>query len=216
MASIHLVNGSLELRVTTKPGRRSVLRLRVYPYAKPFIEAWRAGELRVGEVTVTESCVFVPFGRSVAPVHPAGVMFFDTNLKSLDFVVVTESGAVEGFSLDISLIQKIRERYAEKRARIQRINNPETRRRLFEKYREREKRRVNHILHLASSIVAKISEKYGGLYAVFEGLTEIRTHINKQHRSKRLRRRLNSWPFGRLQQLCEFKLPRNPRAGLAA
>ncbi len=99
---------------------------------------------------------------------------------------------------------------------VQRISNPETRRRLFEKYREREKRRVNHILHLASSIVAGISERYGGLYAVFGDLTEIRTHINKQHRSKRLRRRLNSWPFGRLQQLCEFKLLRNPRAGLAA
>ncbi|MEM3563219.1 MAG: hypothetical protein QXR19_08320, partial [Candidatus Jordarchaeaceae archaeon] len=58
------------------------------------------------------------------PVRPAGVMFFDTNLNSLDFVVAKESGVVEGFSLDISLIQKIRERYLEKMARIRRSATP--------------------------------------------------------------------------------------------
>ncbi|MBS7251078.1 MAG: hypothetical protein KIH08_10900 [Candidatus Freyarchaeota archaeon] len=110
LAHIHWANGSLELHITTKPRKRTTLELQVYPYAQSFLEAWSAGKLRMGEITITQSGVFVPFKQSLPLVHPTGVMFFDTNLHSLDFVVVTESGVVEGFSLDISLIQKIRER----------------------------------------------------------------------------------------------------------
>ncbi|MBS7251079.1 MAG: transposase [Candidatus Freyarchaeota archaeon] len=99
----------------------------------------------------------------------------------------------------------------EKMARIQKIRNPQTLKKLLEKYRKRERRRVNHLLHIISRIVAGISERYGGLYAVFGDLTEIRNQINRRYSSKELRRNLNRWPFRRLQRLCEFKLLQNPK-----
>ncbi|MEM2984378.1 MAG: zinc ribbon domain-containing protein, partial [Candidatus Jordarchaeaceae archaeon] len=210
LAHIHWAEGNPELHITTKPRKSTTLELQIYPYAQSFLEAWRAGKLKMGEITITQSGVFVPFKQSLPLVRPAGVMFFDTNLNSLDFVVAKESGVVEGFSLDISLIQKIRERYLEKMARIQEIRNPQTRKKLLEKYRKRERRRVNHLLHIVSRIVAGISERYGGLYAVFGDLTEIRSQINRRYSSKELRRNLNKWPFRRLQRLCEFKLLQNP------
>lgn len=209
LAHIHCTEGNPELHITTKPKKRTTLELQIYPYAQSFLEAWSAGKLKMGEITITQSGVFVPFKQSLPLVRPAGVMFFDTNLNSLDFVVVTENGVVEGFSLDISLIQKIRERYVAKMARIQEIRNPETRKKLLEKYSKRERRRVNHLLHIISRIVAGISERYGGLYAVFGDLTEIRNQINRRYNSKELRRHLNKWPFRKLQRLCEFKLLQN-------
>jgi len=224
LARPKLVNGKLELHITitTKPKKEHVkLALQPYSYAEPLVKAWAAEELKVGEITIKPSEVYIPFKQKVTcNENPIGAMFFDTNLSSLDFVVATKNGVFKAFSLDISLIQKIRQRYAEKRKRIQnKVKNPKDRKRLWEKYEKREKRRVNHLLHLVSSLVAGISERYGGLCAVFGDLTGIRNSINELPRTKELRHQLNLWPFERLQQLCEFKLLQKPLlegVGLAA
>nr|MDO8081688.1 hypothetical protein [Candidatus Freyarchaeota archaeon] len=212
LAHLELVDGSLELHVTTEPRKEPIkLALRSYPYAEPLIEAWAAEKLKVGEITIKPSEVYVPFKREVTcSEDPVGVMYFDTNLNTLDFIIATKSGVYRGFKLDISLIQKIRDKYIEKVERIRKIHNQKAREELLEKYLTREKRLINYPLQIVSSLVAGISERYGGLCAVFGNLTGIRNSIKKLPRSRKLKQQLRLWSFERLQRLCEFKLLRNP------
>ncbi len=118
-----------------------------------------------------------------------------------------------------------RETYAGKRERIQAKLPRESKsfKRLMAKYGRREKRRVDDVLHKSSKKIASLCGDQK-LKPVLENLKHVRKSVNRKskrfnsrtgkvqpvsERSKRLKRRLNSWPFRRLQFLLDYKFRLN-------
>ncbi|MEM0236276.1 MAG: hypothetical protein QW628_13240, partial [Thermofilum sp.] len=53
------------LRVSVKPRKFLYVQLKYGDYQKKFIEEWKAGKLRVGEISINESKVLVLFRKDV-------------------------------------------------------------------------------------------------------------------------------------------------------
>ncbi|RLE97622.1 MAG: transposase, partial [Thermoprotei archaeon] len=65
--------------ITVEPRRYLVLRLTLGEYQRRFVEAWRRGELRVGEIVVNEKYVLVPFRKTVDLTNPREWIALDVN-----------------------------------------------------------------------------------------------------------------------------------------
>jgi putative transposase len=91
---------------------------------------------------------------------------------------------------------------------------PYQKRRLHSKYWRRERNRTNQFLHVVSKRIAGIADKERVTVA-FENIKNIRQSMRSKRRSgngntlrKDLRRRLNQWPFRKLQFFVEYKVER--------
>lgn len=146
-----------------------------------------------------------------------GKVAFDINEKSIDGV--TSGGRIVRH--DLSRVAILRHAYFEKRRRIteKTCRDLKRQRRLLAKYGEREVRRVDAILHMVSKKIVDMArgEKFA---IVMENLRNIRRAVNKKvprknkyngkiqlisKHSKKLKRRLNSWSFKKLQKFIEYK-----------
>jgi IS605 OrfB family transposase len=125
-------------------------------------------------------------------------------------------------SIDVSELPAIRHSMQLKRKSIQKkLDKPPQRplqkRRLRGKYWRRERNRTNQILHVVSKKIAEMAERERVAVA-FENIKNIRQSMRSKRKSengrtlrKDMRRRLNQWPFRRLQSYVEYKVQ---RAGL--
>jgi putative transposase len=52
-----------KIRISVKPRRFIFISLRYGEYQKKFIEAWREGKLKTGEVTLNETKIIIPFEK---------------------------------------------------------------------------------------------------------------------------------------------------------
>ncbi|HID90612.1 TPA: hypothetical protein EYP44_01475 [Candidatus Bathyarchaeota archaeon] len=128
-------------------------------------------------------------------------------------------------AIDLSEAKRLHDCYFERRRRIQKklAREPKIKGQLLTKYRGREKRRVNDLLHRASRKIAEYVAD-NKLEVILERLTGIRRAINRKVKrwnsrsrrfqsvsvhSKRLKRRLNSWNFRKLQSFIEYKATLN-------
>ena len=195
-----------KIRITTSPRSYITLRLIVGEYQKRFIDAWKRGELDIGEIIVKQDYIIVPFKRRVQPKTSNTVMTIDVNEEHVTYSVFDSSGGVmKTARLDIYKAKRIHEDYSKKREKIQRklSKKPLKMRRILQKYSGREKRRIEDYLHKVSSIIISEAKKYNSKI-VMENLKHIRESINKKN--KRLRRRLNRWNFRKLQFFIEYKV----------
>jgi putative transposase len=126
---------------------------------------------------------------------PEGVLAYDVNEKSLDMLVAKDG--LHYIHIDLSEVKHIHSRYQRKRQRIQKLGL----RKLLAKYRGREVRRVNHLLHEVSKFVSDLSLEER-LAVVTENIKNIRRRIDK---GKKLNRRLHSWSFGKLNFQVKYK-----------
>ena len=97
--------------------------------------------------------------------------------------------------------REIRTGYFVKRKKIQKkIRTGKKRKKLLEKYGERERNRLNDLYHKLASKIVDIVESYGGI--VLENLKEIRKSIRF---SREMNGRLHRWGFRRFQNITEYK-----------
>jgi len=121
--------------------------------------------------------------------------------------------------LDVSKLPAIRHTSQLKRRSIQKKlgvppQRPLQKRRLRAKYWHRERNRAKQILHVVSKQIAEIVE-HERVAVAFEDITGIRTSMRSKRKSKNgkgmrrdMRRRLNQWPFRKLQSYAEYKVLR--------
>lgn len=202
------------IRIPMKPRQFLEIPLKMGAYQKSFLTD---PTLKLGSVTMTASTVTVVFSKTAEVIEPRGYVAIDTNERSLDWA--TSRG--ELFKYDLSELPKIRHAYFEKRRTIQRRFCGDRRKsqKLQAKYREREKHRTEQLMHLVSKDVVKRA-KENGLGIILEQIRHIRKSINRKvlgvnkfngkvqrisKHSKRLKRRLNSWSFRKLQNFIEYK-----------
>jgi len=188
-----------------------------------YLKDWRDGKTRVGGITISafrgRANVYVPFKREVEPKKIDGVCGIDINERSVDLCILKPNREPQFIKLDVSKLPAIRHASQLKRKSIQRKfdappQRPMQKRRLQAKYWRREHNRINQTLHVVSKKIAEISE-HERVAVAFEDIKGIRESMRSKRRTKNgkalqkdMRRRLNQWPFRKLQSYTEYKVLR--------
>ncbi len=191
------------LIVNVGKGQQLTLHLKVTDYQQRFIDAWRRGEYTVHEATLTPSLVIVPFEKAATPILSVkDAVAFDVNETNL--AGMTASGKL--LQVDTGELKRLHDTYYRKREHIQRRVNhkPRLQQRLLTQLTMREHNRVHDTMHKISK---QIALETAGCHIVFENLNGIRQR--GRIRGRRMKRRLNSWNFARLQALIEYKAKLN-------
>jgi len=182
--------------ITTTPRRYVMLELVISEYQKRFVEAWKRGEVKVGEIVVNEECVLVPFRKAVDLTKPDEWIALDMNETNVTGI----STNPHVFRWDLSELRRIYWTYHEIRRRIQAIKGPR-RARLLEKYSRRLRNKTRDLLHkISRAIVNTAKELKAGI--IMEDLNGIK----RRNRGRSLNRRLHGfWPVRRLQFYIDYK-----------
>jgi len=192
-------------------------------HERMYLKDWREGRLNVGEITVLafrdRANVFVPFKQEVEPKKIQGVCGIDINERSVDLTILKSNEQPKHIALDVSKLPAIRHSSQLKRKSIQKKldappQRPVQKQRLKAKYWRRERNRTNQIIHIISKKIAEIADQERVAVA-FEGIKGIRGSMRSKRKSengkalrKDMRRRLNQWPFRKLQFYAEYKVAR--------
>ena len=151
-------------------------------------------------ITLTVDRLSISYAKEVTEIEPKGLVGIDRNLDNL--TLADSSGRTE----QIVLVKatQIKSKYRMVKARFTR-NDVRVRRRIFQKYGEKQQNRVHHILHNASKHIVE-DAKVRSLGIVMEDLRGIRKLYRKGNGQGRFyRSRMNSWSFYELQRQIEYK-----------
>jgi putative transposase len=188
-----------KIRISVKPRKFIFIKLKYGEYQKKFIDAWRDGKLKTGEITINENKIIIPFKKWVDLQNPKDWMAIDINESNI--TAVSSNPHVLRVNHELRTIHTtyfIIRRNAQKLTK----HKPKTAQRLLKKYSGREKRRTRDLCHKISRIIVGFVKQHG-FGILMEDLKGIRRHINK---GRVLNRRLHSWNFRRLQFYIEYKV----------
>ena len=188
-----------------------------------YLRGWCEGKTKVGEITISafrnRANVFVPFKREIEPEPAEGICGIDVNERSVDLCILKPNREPKLVKLDTSGLASIAHSMELKQKSIQKKldtlpKRPVQHGRLKRKYERRRHNRTNHVLHIISKKIAETLAKEK-VVPVFEDLTNIRRSMRSKRKSKNekglrkdMRRRLNQWPFRKLQFFVEYKVLR--------
>jgi len=190
------------LRITVRAKEYIWLDLRFGDYQRKFIEQWKQGRLKIGEVIITPEKVIVPFKKEVQLIEPKNWIAVDIN--ECNVTGISSSG--DFFIIDTSEVKRIRHVYFEKRRKIQSgIKCGKRRKELLAKYGRRERYRVKDILHKVSKTIVEFA-KFRCCGIILEDLKGIRKRIDY---NRIMNRRLHNWSFRKLQSYIEYKAKLN-------
>jgi len=197
-----------KLMLTTCYGFRvkdSLLRLPVKPWRYVYLNL-NTQTLKVlsgvdiRSVTLTPHSLSMTYRKDTIEIKPEGYVGVDRNLDNV--TVASTDQTVRTF--DLSKATRIASDYRYVKSQFKR-NDARIRVRVFSKYGERQRNRVQSMLHNVSKrIVAEAKTKRYGI--VMETLTGIRRLYRKGNgQSRNYRARMNSWSYGELQRQVEYK-----------
>src|SRR2546422_3725602 len=156
--------------------------------------------LSVRSVTLTPDSLSLTYSKETVEIAPEGYVGIDLNLDN----VTTASIDKMVWRYDLSKVTQTKSTYRYVKSRFQR-NDARIRTRIFSKCGERQRNRVQPLLHNVSKrIVENAKTKRYGI--VMERLTGIRRLYRKGNgQSRNYRARMNSWSYGELQRQIEYK-----------
>jgi len=202
-----------KLRISVKPREFLTVPLKFGSYQKKFIKAWREGKLKIGETSMNESWIIVPFKQEIDLTKPNEAVAIDINETNI--TAIDSKGNC--LRVDTSKLREIHTVYANRLRKIQKIGDSKAKKRLYGKYSGRRKRRIQNLLHKLTKTLAEFTK---GKTVIMENLKDIRNSVNRKRKafnkhskrvqkisvhSKRLKRRLNSWNFRKFQFLLDYK-----------
>src|SRR5467141_1181706 len=156
--------------------------------------------LDIRSITLTPSSVSISYSKETVETEPEGYVGVDPNLDNV--TLAATDGTVKTF--DLSKVTGIKSSYRFVKSRLRR-NDARMRTRVFSKYGEKQRNRVQPLLHKVSKRIVEEARtrRYG---IVLERLTGIRRLYRKGNgQSKSYRARMNSWSYGELQRQVEYK-----------
>jgi len=154
----------------------------------------------VRSVTLTVDRLSIAYAKEVSEIQPEGLVGIDRNLDNL--TLADSSERVEQF--DLTKATEIKSKYRMVKAHFKR-NDVRVRKRIFQKYGEKEQSKVQHIFHNASKHIVE-DAKARGFGIVMEDLKGIRKLYRKGNwQGRYFRGRMNSWSFYELQRQIEYK-----------
>ena len=156
--------------------------------------------LNVRSVTLTPGSVSICYTKEIVQIESEGYLGVDRNLDNV--TIASIEGTARRF--DLSKATRIKADYRLVKSRFKR-NDTRIRTRVFSKYGEKQRNRVQPLLHNVSKrIVDEARTRRYGI--VMERLTGMRRLYRKGNgQSRSYRARMNSWSFGELQRQVEYK-----------
>jgi putative transposase len=156
--------------------------------------------LNVRSVTLTPGSISINYSKEIVQIEPEGYLGVDRNLDNV--TTVSTQGTAQRF--DLSKATRIKSTYRFVKSRFKR-NDARIRGRVFSKYGEKQRNRVQPLLHNVSKrIVDEAKTRRHGI--VMERLTGIRGLYRKGNfQGRNYRARMNSWSYGELQRQVEYK-----------
>ena len=156
--------------------------------------------LSVRSVTLTPDSLSLTYSKETIEIEPEGYVGIDRNLDNA--TSASTDGTVKTF--DLSMATRIKTDYRIVKSQFKR-NDARIRTRIFSKCGERQRNRVQPLLHNVSKrIVEDAKTRQHGI--VMERLTGIRRLYRKGNgQSRNYRARMNSWSYGELQRQIEYK-----------
>jgi putative transposase len=181
-----------------RPRKFIFINLKFGEYQKKFIDAWREGKLKTGEITVNENKIIIPFKKEVDLQNPREWIAIDINESNVTAV----SSNPHVLRVDHEL-RTIHTTYFIIRRKIQKLARykPKTARRLLKNYSDREKNRTRDLCHKISKEIVNFARQ-NNLGIVMEDLKGIRKRIRY---GRQMNRRLHSWNFRDLQFYIDYK-----------
>lgn len=153
-------------------------------------------DIKLGAVTITSDKLIISYSKDVEDQRPSGYIGVDMNLDNItccDF-----DGRIRVF--DISYLTKMRQTYRRIKSNLKR-NDHRIRKKLYQKYGEKEREKTKSFLHRISKEMASQNNTI-----FLEKLTGIRKLYRRgNHQRRRFRFKMNSWPRYKLQQQIEYK-----------
>jgi len=156
----------------------------------------------LGSLTVVPGKVILVVRREAAKAYePEGAIALDTNEDSLDGVVASDEGMVPT-RLPLEGVRQIQQTHFRRRRRLvtKKAGDRRVMRRLLSREGRRERNRVRQRLHLVSKRLVQFA-KDGKAAIVLEDLA-LR---GAGGRSRRMNRRLSSWPRSEIHRQIEYK-----------
>ncbi|HEV2120294.1 MAG TPA: transposase [Candidatus Bathyarchaeia archaeon] len=154
----------------------------------------------VRSITLTPESLSMNYSKETTEIEPEGYVGIDRNLDNV--TVASTDRTVRRF--DLSKATAIKADYRYVKSRLTR-NDSRTRARVFSKYGEKQRNRVQPILHNVSKRIVRGAKtgRYGIVMEKLTGLRRLYHRGNFQTRSYRAR--MNSWSYGELQRQIEYK-----------
>jgi len=205
-----------KLRLPIKP--REYFYVPMYKRAAQFLSD---AALKLGSVTLTACTISVTFSKTAEITEPKSYAAYDTNECSIDGASLKEDKELVSESYDLSRVSETRHGYFERVRTVQARYSKDKRvvTKIQRKWFTKQNNKVNAVLHeVSSTIVRRAKDNDQGI--ILEDLKNICRAINKKVLAvnkfngktqriskypKRLKRRLNSWSFHRLQSFIEYK-----------
>ena len=180
---------------------RLPLKPRQYAYVKLNSHTLQAlSGLNVRSVTLTADSLSISYSKETIEIAPEGYVGIDLNLDN----VTTASIDKMVWRYDLSKVTQTKSTYRYVKTRFQR-NDTRIRTRIFSKYGERQRNRIQPLLHNVSKRIVDNAktQQYG---IVMERLTGIRRLYRRGNfQGRNYRARMNSWSYGELQRQIEYK-----------
>ncbi len=151
-------------------------------------------------VTLTPNSFSISYSKETVEVRPEGYLGVDRNLDNA--TVASIEGTIRTF--DLSKATRIKSTYRLVKSRFKR-NDSRIRTRIYSKYGQRQRNRVQPLLHhVSKNIVEEARTRRYGI--VLEKLTGMRRLYRKGNgQTRNYRARMNSWSFGELHRQLEYK-----------
>jgi putative transposase len=186
------------IRISVRPRQFIFLKLKYGEYQRKFVEAWREGKLKTGEITINKTKIIVPFKKVVDLQDPNDWIAIDVNESNV--TAVSSNPHVLRIEYDLRTIHTT---YFNIRRRAQKLakNRPKTALRLLKKYSGRERRKARDLCHKISRAIVNFAKRYG-FGVIMEDLKGIRERIRY---GRQMNRRPHSWNFRKLQLYVEYK-----------
>jgi len=184
-----------KLRLPTKPRQFIYI-----PLNKHTQEVLSDPSLKFGSICLTASTVSISFSKEIAEIEPTGHIGLDRNLDN-----VTTCNTEDNVGrYDLSEATRIKSVYREVKSHFKR-NDVRVRRKIFQKYGQKQRNRVSQILHRTSKkIVEEATEnRFSITMENIKGMRKLYRRGNGQGRN--YRSRLNSWSFYEFQRQIEYK-----------
>jgi putative transposase len=187
-----------KIRISVKPRRFIFLELKYGEYQKKFVDAWREGKLKTGEVTLNETKIIIPFKKEVDLQNPSDWIAIDVNKSNMTAV----SSNPHILKIEHNL-RTIHTTHFNIRRNIQKLgkHKPKTAQRLLKKYAYRERAKAKDLCHKISRVIVDFAKQHG-FGILMEDLKGIRKRIKY---GRGLNRRLHTWNFRKLQFYVEYK-----------
>jgi putative transposase len=149
--------------------------------------------------TFTSETISICYSKEIDEIHPVNAAGIDRNLNNL-----TYGNADNATQYDLAKAVQIAENTRSVTRSFKR-NDIRIRRKLFAKYGQRRRNRINQLLHKISKHVVQQAKKNKEAL-VFEDIQRIRRLYQRgNYQGRNYRARMNSWPFHEVKRQIEYK-----------